>query len=135
MSFLRHGSFTVPGKPVPKGSRTSGFTKSGRPYSREANKHVGPWMKRAKEELRRQAPEGAPFSPPYVIDLRFFFAPPKVPSWPRTGDVDKFARAALDALTQAGIIEDDRHVVELGACKRYSDDPRTEIEVREVSQS
>lgn len=85
----------------------------------------------AKEELRRQAPE-VPFSPPYVVDLRFYFAPPKVPSWPRTGDVDKFARAVLDALTQSGIIEDDRHVIELGAVKRYGE-PRTEISVREVT--
>ena len=128
---MRSEAFIIAGKPVPKGSRTNGFTKDGRSYSREANKHVGPWMKLAKEELRSQA-SGSVLLPPYEIDVRFYFLPPKVPSWPRTGDLDKFARAVLDALTQAEIIEDDRHVVKLSAVKLYGSVPRTEVTVSEL---
>ena len=126
----RHATYIVKGKPVPKGSRVAGISKSGVRFNREANKHVGPYMKLLKASLIAQR-EGGPLRPPYSVHCVFYFAQPKEPSRPRTGDVDKFARAALDALTQADVIEDDRHIVELLAIKRYGD-PRTEIHVAEV---
>ena len=69
--------------------------------------------------------------PPYKITASFYFDPPKEKSWPRTGDVDKFCRALLDAMVHGGVIEDDRHVIELSAVKRYGE-PRTEVTVEEV---
>jgi Holliday junction resolvase RusA-like endonuclease len=40
--------------------------------------------------------------------------------WPaKRPDVDKLARACLDALTQSGAIRDDAQVVMLGATKVY----------------
>jgi Holliday junction resolvase RusA-like endonuclease len=128
---VRHtGTYTVEGTPRPKGSRVSGFTKAGRPYSRESNPRASEWLKSARAHLAEQH-EGEPLRPPYVIDLCFYFDPPKERSWPRSGDVDKYARNALDALTQAGIIEDDRHCIELSAIKRYGQ-ARTEITVHET---
>ena len=122
-------TFLIHGKPVPKGSRVSGVTKSGTRFNRESNPHVGPWMKMAEKSLRSQCP--VQLEPPYKIEASFYFTPPKEKSWPRTGDVDKFCRALLDALTHSGVIEDDRHVIELSAVKRYGD-PRTEVTVEEV---
>lgn len=128
---MRHsGTYTVDGTPRPKGSRVSGFTKTGRPYSRESNPRASEWLKSARAHLSEQH-AGEPLRPPYVIELTFYFDPPKERSWPRSGDVDKYARNALDALTQAGIIEDDRHCIELSAIKRYGQ-ARTEITVHET---
>lgn len=126
----RSVSYTVDGTPRPKGSRASGFTKSGRPYSRESNPRAAEWLKSARAHLAEQH-QGAPLQPPYVVVLTLFFEEPSKPSWPRSGDVDKYSRASLDALTQAGVIEDDRHVIELSAVKRYGT-PRTEITVHET---
>jgi len=127
----RSVTYTVEGTPRPKGSRVSGFTKSGRPYSRESNPRASEWLKTARAHLSEQH-DGGPLVPPYHVVLTFFFEEPKSkPTWPRSGDVDKYSRNALDALTQAGAIEDDRHVIELSAIKRYGS-PRTEITVHEA---
>ncbi len=126
----RRATYIVKGKPVPKGSRVAGISKSGVRFNREANKHVGRYMKLLKASLTAQH-KGGPLRPPYSVHCIFYFQEPKEPSWPRTGDVDKFARAALDSLTQADVIEDDRHIVELSAVKRYGE-PRTEIHVAEI---
>lgn len=123
-------TYTVDGTPRPKGSRATGFTKSGRPYSRESNPRAAEWLKSARAYLSEQH-VGEPLSPPYEVELTFYFEPPKKETWPRSGDVDKYARNALDALTQAGAIEDDRHVLSLSAVKRYGI-PRTEITVYET---
>ena len=40
----------------------------------------------------------------------------------QTPDIDKLVRCVLDSLTTAGVIEDDKHVVELHANKWWSDD-------------
>jgi crossover junction endodeoxyribonuclease RusA len=63
------------------------------------------------------------------ISVRLVFALPKPASapkkrrtWPigvRSGDLDKLARACLDALTDAGVWRDDSQVVHLDASKDY----------------
>lgn len=127
----RSVSYTIDGTPRPKGSRVSGVSRSGVRYNRESNPRASEWLKSARAHLKEQH-EGDPLKPPYVCELTFFFEEPKTkPTWPRSGDVDKYSRNALDALTQAGAIEDDRHVIELSAVKRYGQ-PRTEITVHEA---
>ena len=126
----RSVTYTVEGTPRPKGSRVSGVTKTGVRYNRESNPRASEWLKSARAHLKEQH-DGEPLKPPYICVLTFQFEPPKERSWPRTGDVDKYSRNALDALTQAGVIEDDRHVIELSAIKRYGS-PRTEITVHEA---
>lgn len=138
----RHSvSYTIPGTPRPKGSRVSGFTKTGRQYSRESNPKAAEAYKAMKEQLKLLH-TGPALKPPYHVELTFLFDPPQKPSWPRTGDCDKYARLVLDACTAgkkdtgwAGVIEDDRHVLELSARKAWSEGPgkaRTEITVHEA---
>jgi crossover junction endodeoxyribonuclease RusA len=74
--------------------------------------HLGPWQ---------------PLTGP--VGVRIVFALPKPASapktrrtWPvgaRSGDVDKLARACLDACTDAGVWRDDSQVVDLHAVKDY----------------
>ena len=136
MSPRRSVSYTVPGPPRPKGSRVAGVTKTGVRYNRESNPRASEWLKFAKKELRALHPQG-PLVPPYQVVLTFYFPEPKSnPTWPRSGDCDKYARLVLDACGPIkgkwdGIIEDDRHVIELSAVKRYGE-PRTEITVHEA---
>lgn len=44
-------------------------------------------------------------------------------------DADKLARAAMDSLTDAAVIVDDRRVVRLSAEKKYGRDPGVQIAV------
>lgn len=129
MTPRRQARFVVPGTPRPKGSRTTGVTKTGVRFTRESNPRTVEWMRDAKRVLRAQH-QGKPLEPPYAVTLEFTFQAPQKPSWPRTGDVDKYSRAVLDSLVQAGVLEDDRHVVELSAVKRYGE-PGTLIEIAE----
>lgn len=71
---------------------------------------------------------GDPWDPrrrAYSVRLRFF-----MPDKRRT-DIDRLAATLLDALTRAGVLEDDRFVDKL-SCERSLDpsDPRVEVEVR-----
>lgn len=125
----RQAHLVVPGTPRPKGSRTSGVTKAGVRFSRESNPRTVEWMKGARKVLAEQHTE-EPLRPPYAVSLTFTFAPPKKRTWPRAGDIDKYTRACLDALSGI-VLEDDRHVVQLDAVKRYGE-PSTVIQVEEI---
>jgi len=125
------------GKPVPKGSRVSGVTKTGVRFNREANSHVGPATKNAVQQLKLQH-TGPPLKPPYAVHITLTFDPPKQRSWPRAGDADKYARMILDcmggAASGAQILEDDRHVIELTCRKTYCEtgEPGAVIIVEEL---
>lgn len=137
---LRQQRYVIIGKPVPKGSRVQGFTKNGRSYSREANKHVGPWMKSAHRQVLDQH-EGDQLTAPYRVSCTFFFEAPKQRSWPRSGDCEKYLRAVADVLQGGGtygtgVISDDRHIVEFSGKKVYAEEgtpARTEVLVEEVN--
>lgn len=47
--------------------------------------------------------------------------PQKLTSPTPNGDVDNYAKAAMDAITSAGIWHDDKHVVSLLSTKRYAE--------------
>jgi crossover junction endodeoxyribonuclease RusA len=72
-------------------------------------------------------PTWQPIPGPVRVDLWFALtkpagAPKRRRTWPigqRSGDVDKLARACLDAITDAGVICDDAQVVELRVVKDY----------------
>lgn len=127
-------TYTVEGTPRPKGSRVSGVSKAGVRYNRESNPRSAEAYKAVTKRLG-ELHDGPPLTPPYDVELTFYFSKPKSnPTWPRSGDCDKYARLTLDAATKAGVIEDDRHVICLSAIKRYAEDgepERTEITVRE----
>lgn len=135
----RQVRLVILGKPVPKGSRVQGYTKTGRSFSREANKHVGPWMKSAREQVLSQFTDEQ-LRPPYAVSCEFFFDPPAKRSWPRSGDCEKYMRAVADVLQDggtygAGVISDDRHILVFSGMKRYAGEgslARTEVVVEEV---
>jgi crossover junction endodeoxyribonuclease RusA len=57
------------------------------------------------------------------------------PSWPvnaKSGDIDKLARAILDAATDAGLWHDDCQVASLVAAKRYGPLPGVKITITEL---
>lgn len=120
--------FRVAGRPMTQGSKT-GIVVKGRAVLVETNRAaLKPW----REAVRSTALEhlGDTWQPyPGPVHVRLLFALPKPASapktrrtWPvgaRSGDVDKLARACLDACTDAGVWRDDAQVVDLHVTKDY----------------
>lgn len=121
--------FFVPGEARPKGSRTLGIRKDGRPYSRPAAVGEQEWTDQVAWYARRHAARSP--SAPYRVELRFHL--PAVArskhGYPATNDLDKLVRGVLDGLTAATVLTDDRHVVELIAEKLYADSGPPGVEV------
>lgn len=120
--------FRVVGRPVTQGSM-SAFIAGGRAIVTDQK---GPKLKPWREAIRSTAVDAAgpawqPLPGPVRVDLWLALpkpssAPKRRRTWPtgkRSGDVDKLARACLDALTEAGIVRDDSQCVELRAVKDY----------------
>ena len=113
-----HCEFFVPGKPAPQGSKKH----VGRGILVESSKELGPWRERValaasqETKLLIQKPDEV------TVVLRFIL--PRPASAPKNKkalaskrpDIDKLARAVLDALTDV-VFQDDSQVVELVAQK------------------
>ncbi len=114
---LQEFQFVIPGACPPKGSRVP--VGRGR-ATRESSKRVAPWTDEAKRAMRdRLGKPLATFSGPVYVVPTFVLQRPKVtesahPVAITIGDLDKLVRCLLDAMTKAGVIEDDRFVVDLG---------------------
>lgn len=119
---------TVYGLPAPQGSKRH----VGRGIMIESSKNVKPWreaVKYAALELREDGPHGAalprPMSGPLYVAMIFTLPKPKSAPKSRTiypdrkPDLSKLIRSTEDALTDAGVWEDDARVVEVVAAKRY----------------
>jgi len=128
-------SFTIYGKPRPKGSVEPVWMPGGKAKVRHRNES---WQTLVALAAQPHAPADGLLEGPVSTVLRVCLArpvsaPKRRRTWPvtRSGlDVDKAARAALDALT--GVIwRDDSQVTELHIYKGWADDgrPRLEIEV------
>jgi len=128
-------TFTLQGIPQPKGS-TRAFVRGGRAFVTSDNPHVAEWARDlalAAWAARRADGVGEPSLDAIVIEAWFYFPPPiKLPPgrvFPTVRpDIDKCARALLDALTGV-LYRDDGQVVDLLARKRYSERPRVEVRV------
>ncbi len=126
--------FEVPGTPVPQGSKQA-FVVKGRAVVTERGRNaLGPWRQQVAAAALAAGVE--PVRGAVYVYLDFLFTRPKAHY--RTGrhaaelrgdapvyvanrpDVDKLARAVLDALTGVAFV-DDGQVVELQATKRYYD--------------
>jgi Holliday junction resolvase RusA-like endonuclease len=117
-SLSRELSTFVYGTPKPKGSKTYKGRRGNGSAILVESADVAPW---ATEVTRVVREAGVTFAGPVSVDLRFCLRRPQraridAPA-DRKPDVDKLARAVLDALTEAGAIEDDARVVELRARK------------------
>lgn len=131
--------FFVPGIPAPQGSKRH----VGRGILVESSKQLKPWRLDVTM-LAQAAHHGDPLDEATVA-ITFVFPRPR--KHYRTGrhahelrtdaphrhttkpDIDKLARAVLDALTAAGVIRDDSRVADLHVTKRYGDQPGAHIEV------
>jgi len=108
--------FVIPGACPPKGSRVP--VRPGSDKTRESSKRVEPWTIEAMRSMRdRLGKPLASFSGPVYVDALFVFKRPKMtefefPTATTIGDLDKLLRCLNDALTKAGVIEDDRFIVE-----------------------
>jgi len=126
----------IPGEPKPKGSKRA-FVVKGKPVLVEANKDVKSWQLLIAEALNEYRDSSWPWKLPIEVSLLFRLARPKSVKrrWPHVKpDIDKLARTVLDALVNAGIIQDDAQVVILNLQKRYSSAPGVEIEMLERAE-
>lgn len=131
--------FEVIGLPSPQGSKRAFVNKhTGRAAIVDVN---APALRDWRSAIRQAAVDAMGDTPaPYyagAVAVRLSFRFPRPASvkrvWPSVApDVDKIARAALDALTQAGVWEDDARVVQLLAQKVYADRGGLSVEIRPV---
>jgi Holliday junction resolvase RusA-like endonuclease len=109
----------VYGRPAPQGSKSfKGLTRAGRPILAESSKAVKPWRQCVHAAAVAARDGASPMEGP--LRVRMIFTVPKPKSaprrrrtWPdRAPDLSKLARSTEDALTDAGVWEDDARVVE-----------------------
>lgn len=136
--------FYVPGKPVPQGSKR--WLPEGRMI--EANKELRPWRATVTAytlKALRAAGYTAPIIDPVLVTMDFTFTRPKshygtgrnagkvkdrAPSFmPSQPDLDKLIRAVNDAITDAGLWQDDSQVVAINSMKSYAEQPGVTIRV------
>ena len=130
--------FFAAGTPVPQGSMRA-FTNraTGRPILTSTS---GAALKGWRDAIGFAAMThcSSLINGPVTVDLVFYLprpkSRPKRDRWPdRKPDIDKLARAALDALTGV-VLHDDAQVVNLGVTKRYAlPDGQTGVDVQVVS--
>jgi crossover junction endodeoxyribonuclease RusA len=113
----------VPGHPAPQGSKRH----VGKGIMVESSKHVAPWRSDVRSACLDTA--GKPlafFDGPVDVELLFVLrrpvATPKTRTPPaiKKPDIDKLARAILDAIGSAGMWRDDSQAVVLYAFKRIA---------------
>lgn len=109
----------LPGRPVPA-ARPRFDSRTGRAYT---SRRYEEWKERAVLEVRSSSPGPAHSGPVEtlvdvtaegiavrVVPLRRRFRPKGL-----RGDLDNYLKAALDALVEADVLEDDRHVESIDA--------------------
>lgn len=123
--------FNLPGTPQQQGSKIRNRNGS----SREANPNLAPWRADAIAAMQADY-DGPKIIDPISVDATFMFARPRshygtgrnhdqikptAPFYkPTAPDLDKLCRAVGDALTQAGVILDDRLIVHWSAGKCFT---------------
>lgn len=122
-------SFTVIGTPAAQGSKR-GQVRGGKVILIEQSTKVRPWRAAVADAARiamyHNDHDGFPTGPLYIRIVFWVKRPKSEPktryTWPdRQPDLDKYVRATLDGLTEAGVWHDDGQVCELIATKRYVD--------------
>ncbi len=131
-------SFFVPGTPRPQGSKRH----VGRGVMVESSKYVEDWRHDVKQAAWTYRLQMEPLAVPLSVRLDFNLPRPKYHygtngavkaryelSRPSSKpDIDKLARAVLDAITSSGLWRDDSLVVDLRASKWFTvNDPGVEV--------
>jgi crossover junction endodeoxyribonuclease RusA len=136
-------AFVTYGTPAPKGSLKC-VGRNGRHQLIEDNPKTSSWREAVAGSAERNLDDRlADYGQPIGVEVTLTIERPaghygtgrnstivkaSAPAYPtalRTGDVDKLARTILDALEDAGILDNDAQVVELIARKAWTDDPAT----------
>lgn len=118
-------SFFCPGKPVPQGSKR--IVRGRMIESARGHRAWRESVAMAALAARQKSHAMFPLTSYASVTLRFC-VPGAATAKP---DIDKLARAVLDALTEAGIIRDDAIVISLSAEKhRPRDGERPGVDVR-----
>lgn len=130
----------VPGEAAPQGSKSfKGLMPNGRARMVESSKAVGPWRERIALAAHQHGAEVMPGA--VAVDLRFVMPRPvstpkrRTPPATKRPDIDKLARAVLDALTGIAFADDAR-VIDLHARKRLAEigeTPGVHIEITDLS--
>jgi Holliday junction resolvase RusA-like endonuclease len=140
-------SFTVPGVPIPQGSKKSfPHPVTGKMVIVEDNPKTKPWRQTMTVMARNAVVRHGhwlPLEKGVVVGLRFYLPRPESVSrlqrllpWVKP-DIDKLTRAALDSMSAAKVYADDAKVVELHVYKFYADEcpPCVKVTVEEWSES
>jgi crossover junction endodeoxyribonuclease RusA len=112
--------FTVLGTPGPQGSKSFKGMAGGHAILAESSKIVKPWRDSVMWCARQALGKQPMITGPVVVDMIFTLkkpksAPKKRRTWPKSApDLSKLARSTEDALTIAGVYEDDARIVEYG---------------------
>lgn len=120
-------TLTVYGDPGPQGSKKY----VGKGVMIESSKKVKPWREACKWAVIESPGSVAG---PVAVDITFTLkkpksAPKKRVTYPdRKPDLDKLYRSTLDALVQAGVIEDDARVVSLSGRKVFPNEHERALE-------
>jgi Holliday junction resolvase RusA-like endonuclease len=136
--------FMLLGVPVPQGShrcRNGNVVPDNGPALKA-------WRRAVAHHAQQAMPEGWDRAGPFGVALSFWFprplshhingdrarVRPTAPTWhTQTPDVDKLARAVLDALTAARVWKDDRYCAYLSAEKSWGDRGWARIVVRHMN--
>ena len=134
-------SFTALGKPVPKArprvvrNKDTGFSQTFTPDSTvNWEQSIGWQVKQALAWIHANHPgelEGLPYTGRIMCDMRFNVrrpaSTPKKVQYPMKGaDIDNLAKSVLDALQNVNVIQDDKTVTDIQACKRFEEDGHPE---------
>lgn len=125
MTYL---SVFVAGKPAPQGSKRYLGVKGGKGITVESSKNVAPWRADVRDAVQAEAEALVAFKSGEAVHVELMFVMPRPSSTPKRStppavkrpDVDKLARAVLDALSSAGLWVDDSQVTCLVATKRLA---------------
>jgi len=117
----------VPGRPAPQGSKRN----LGNRKMVESSEGVAPWRVDVRAgvlaAMQAQGHGGFTRRTPVWVGLEFVLPRPaatpkrRTPPAVKRPDLDKLARAVLDALTSAGAVADDSQVVDLHPVKRLAE--------------
>ena len=141
-------TIVVYGLPAPQGSKSFKGMAGGHAILAESCKAVNPWRQDVKAAaIAEMGGAGKGLAGPVSIRMVFTMpkpksAPKRRKTWPdRKPDIDKLCRSTLDALVQAGSIEDDARVVHMHAYKVFPSEgydslavPGAYIEIEEVCE-
>ncbi len=130
-------TINVYGTPAPQGSKRLGQAgKTGRAILIDDCKKTKPWREAVKwaalearntEGHAKDEANGVRFIGAVSVAITFFLPKPKsTPKWTtycaKKPDIDKLQRSTFDALSDAGVWQDDSRVVDVTAIKRYAVD-------------